>query len=495
MIHLELSISNACAVAQLSGGRLESDCYGRILSARTEAADSGARTLLLDFAGVKAVAASGIGALVELASLPQGPDLMLCGLSQDALKRLRSLGLLNSFAICKDRATALASPAIQRHRVAGLRAVILADHPALSGGRTAVKMPVATLDILGRSLLRRNLHHLSRAGVRDAIIVAGPHGPAISQALVADPVGNISVFLATGYLPGSSVPGSSVPGSSVPGSAGALAQLRAEGNLGGDTLVIDGSGLTDVDIAALYRTHSSSGADITVVASVGLPSQGRGAQIIKAGRSGRITAFSSDHPGVTYEAAGACIVGARGLGLLARSGMRDVFADLLPLALDKGLSLQIHEQGRGQGRITTLHDYADLLSRALCGRIADLRPVGQEVRGGLWIAPGAVIGAGAALHGPCYVGAGARIGAGAEVHGPTVIGADVVIGDASFVGASIVLPQTVLAPGTALDQTIAGSGWVVTKLAPQEPTASTQTVPPVLQPSVAAQAAFAGGRA
>lgn len=454
MIHLGLSFSGTCAVAQLSGGQLESDGYPVLLSARATAAAKGVRALILDFAAVPAVAASGIGALVELASLPHGPELILCGLPATAVARMRALGLDGTFEIHATRAAALASPAVLRQRLGGLCAVVLADcaMPMISPG--GAPMPVALLDVLGQSLLRRNLDHLARAGIRSAIIVSGPEGAAIAASIHAEPVGNMAVFLTR----------SGDQRSGGCGAGAVLARLFADGNLAEETLVIDGNVLVDINLAALHAAHCANGADITLA----LRHQGPHADQPCWGEAGHLAAVPSVSDIGGSHMAGVCLVNARALAAAALHDTPDntanTLADLLRRARGAGCAVHAQDDGCCGTRVTSWPGYARLLERALYGQIDGVRPVGQQVRGGLWVAGGAVIAPGASVHGPCFIGAGAQIGRGAQVHGPTIIGAGAHLGDHAFAGSAIVLPQTRIAAGSVLDHAIAGPGWALPRV-------------------------------
>lgn len=449
---IEARIESPCAtitIVHLSGTRMASDAYVVLCAARAEAIALGSRALLFDLAGVRRVLASGIGALVELASLDAGPDILLCGASEDATRLLKSLGLDRSLPVFTDSTAALATPAMRRHQLSALRAVILGAGADWGQLPQVQSMPVSMLDVLGQPALRRNLDHLSRSGIQNCIVDTGQHAHLIGNAFRNGRIGGLNVFLsAQGEHRGNGWHSTSC------GSATLLGRLFAEGNLTGDTLVIRGDSLSNIDIGAMYSAHCSSRADVTVAAANVTATEGsRHTHIVTDSQGGFAELQSPPHHSdarTILVDRGIYVIGPRALkhaGLVAGC---DIACDLLPELMAVGLHVQVFDRPFQWIGIDNPHSYFRALDLSLSGRIDGILPVGIETRGGLWVAPGAVIAPGAVVHGPCFVGSNARIGAGVEILGPSIICEGAVIEGPSLIRSSVILPRVSIGPGSTV---------------------------------------------
>jgi NDP-sugar pyrophosphorylase family protein len=116
-----------------------------------------------------------------------------------------------------------------------------------------------------------------------------------------------------------------------------------------------------------------------------------------------------------------------------------------------------------RGYTNPLADARDLRLLAVDGLMqrAQLKPAGDEVRPGVWIARGAQVDRRARVLAPAYVGQGARIRAGAVVTRCSAIEHHTEIDGGTVVENSTVLPYSYIGPGLDLVHTVAGSRRVV----------------------------------
>lgn len=461
MINVRLeSLAGTAAVILLSGSSLESDAYPQLLAARAEAARSGARALLLDLTQVKRIAASGLGALVELAASQGGHDLTFCGLPAAARLQIERLGLDHALPLHSDRATALESASLVRHRMAGLRAVVLAAGKGTRAQPLTETTPKALFDFLGAPVLTRILDHLASAGVGEAVVNTGHLAPEIAAKLSGRRFGTMPVFLSAEGVH------STAGWQGIPlGSATTLGRLRADGNLNGDTLVICGDALFDIDLSAIYSQHRRSGADVTIATQAVSLNDVEKYGIIVGDSTGRITSFQEKPSRAaalsTLANTGIYLFSARALEYADTRVDKDIATDLLPAIMGAGLHMQIFDQPFQWVDIGCMRDYFRAVCLGLSGGINGVIPTGTQIRSAAWAADGARIAQNVMLGGPCHIGQGAKICDGAELHGTVVIGAGAIIEGPCIVRSSIILPGTRVQAGSVVDQMIASGAWAV----------------------------------
>ena len=102
-------------------------------------------------------------------------------------------------------------------------------------------------------------------------------------------------------------------------------------------------------------------------------------------------------------------------------------------------------------------EFRRLLTDALLGRCS-IRPVGREVEPGIWLGQGASIGSSAMLEPPVYVGAHSSLGPACKVLGMSSIEKACEIDAGTTVEQSCVLEHTYLGMGLHLQHTVAGDG-------------------------------------
>ena len=111
-------------------------------------------------------------------------------------------------------------------------------------------------------------------------------------------------------------------------------------------------------------------------------------------------------------------------------------------------------------RLSDPADYRRLVQDALAGR-CEIRPIGQEVRPGIWCANGARVSALARVFAPAYVGLRTRIRAGALIGPGTSIEQRSEVDCGTVVQNSSVLPRTYLGPGLHVSQSVVSGSRVV----------------------------------
>ena len=101
-------------------------------------------------------------------------------------------------------------------------------------------------------------------------------------------------------------------------------------------------------------------------------------------------------------------------------------------------------------------DFRRLISDAMLGRCS-IRPVGREVEPGIWLGPGASLDRNAMLEPPVYLGAGSSVGPACKLLGLSSIERQCEIDAGTIVEQSCVLQGTYLGMGLHLQNTIAGN--------------------------------------
>lgn len=114
------------------------------------------------------------------------------------------------------------------------------------------------------------------------------------------------------------------------------------------------------------------------------------------------------------------------------------------------------------GYVNPLSDARDL--RQLAVDVLTLktrtRPVGNQLRPGIWIAPGAVVETGSRILAPSFIGSSARIRAGALVTRCTTIEHHAHVDCGTVVENSTVLPYSYIGAGLDLAHSVAGMGQI-----------------------------------
>ena len=111
-------------------------------------------------------------------------------------------------------------------------------------------------------------------------------------------------------------------------------------------------------------------------------------------------------------------------------------------------------------RVHGVSEYRELVQHALTG-VCEARPLGKEVRPGVWIGEWARVSSKARLLGPCYVGAHSKVRAGALVAKQAAIEQNCEIDCGTVVENSSILPRTYLGPGLHVSQSLVSGSRLV----------------------------------
>jgi len=155
-----------------------------------------------------------------------------------------------------------------------------------------------------------------------------------------------------------------------------------------------------------------------------------------------------------------CVEGTRGpvhifvLSLAKGSG----WADALKSVLRREPSLSARYKFYGYiNPLASAYDFRRLAQDALAGR-CDLKPVGKELRPGIWVGEGAAIDRRARILAPAYVGAHAEIMAAALITRGSAIEHHCQVDCGTVVDDSSVLPYTYLGPGLEVTHAVVDGG-------------------------------------
>jgi mannose-1-phosphate guanylyltransferase/mannose-1-phosphate guanylyltransferase/phosphomannomutase len=205
-------------------------------------------------------------------------------------------------------------------------------------------------------------------------------------------------------------------------------------------VVLSGDGVHDVDLAAVERTHRTSGAIATLaLLPVADPSE-YGVAVVDA--TGAVTGFQEKPARGTERSrlanTGIYLFQPEALDLCAQWGLTDFGTELLPRLLAEGKHVQSHAL-----EDTYWNDIGDL---------DEWRATNEAVLGGrVDVGPGDWTEAGT---GEVLVHPTAQLGDHVQITGPCVIGAGAVIGEGACLRSALVLPyaevpaQLVVASGT-----------------------------------------------
>ena len=111
-------------------------------------------------------------------------------------------------------------------------------------------------------------------------------------------------------------------------------------------------------------------------------------------------------------------------------------------------------------RLTGPADYRCLVQDALAGR-CQIKPVGQEVRPGIWCGGGARVSASARILAPAYIGQRARVRAGVFIAPGTSVEQRSEVDCGTVIRNSSILPHTYLGPGLHVSQSVISGSRVV----------------------------------
>lgn len=448
------------SILKIATSRLTSADYATLKSAEARCLARGRSAMLVDLSAVRAVARSGLAALVEFQSeASQGMAVGFFGAREKVARDISRCALASLLTLFGSRKEALVAPNFRSRQLAGLKAVILVAGAGSRMVPLTVQTPKPLLDFLGRPVLDHVMRHLSGFGIRDFILNPGHLAPQFHAHVRSSPLRSVQ-FLNEGRRRGGRWQAAPL------GSASTLRHLHHNHSaFDQDFLVLCGDAVTDIDVAALLEQHRASRADVTIAAQRVAPDQVHKYGIIDADRAGRICRFaekpSPARAPSCLASSGIYVISPKALAQIAPDPDQDIAKDLLPRLLATGAHVQVYDTPFSWVDMGCPRDYFSGLSRGLRGLIPGILPIGHQVRRHVWAADGAEVSSRAVIVGPAFIGADAVIEAGAKLEGPVVVGAGARVCGRSLVRRSIVTAHTRVGDGTWVDDMIVAPEWTL----------------------------------
>lgn len=233
-------------------------------------------------------------------------------------------------------------------------------------------------------------------------------------------------------------------------------------------LVISGDALTDIDLSAFIARHREAGGIATLAVKKVADTREYG--VVLHDREGRITGFQEKpKPDEALSDLGNCgiyIFEPRIFDYFPDTPFVDWAKDVFPTLLAHDVPFHMHEIREYWNDIGSLGELRQGTFDALRGELR-LHVDGEEIAPGVIAAQGSVPPADAQIDGPVWIGHDVLIGAGARLMGPAVLG------DGARVGASAQLRETIVFPGTTIEDgailigAIAGHAGILESLRPR----------------------------
>ncbi len=232
------------------------------------------------------------------------------------------------------------------------------------------------------------------------------------------------------------------------GTAGGVRNVRDY--FGSDSFVVmAGDALTDIDLAALARTHQESGWIATLAVKRVTNTSEYG--VVVTGSDGRVQGFQEKpDPAEALSDLANCMIYVLEQEIFDHfpdAEEVDFALDVFPALLDADVPFGVHVTDAYWNDVGSLPEYLqgnlDVLTGAVAaeplGRMLDSAEdaglAGVELSGPVLLGDGAEIGAGARLDGPLVIGPGASIGAGAMVRQSVLLAGAEVPADGLLAGA------------------------------------------------------------
>jgi mannose-1-phosphate guanylyltransferase len=447
------------AVLRLSGPLTRTAAIHALSEACDHLLAQGRSGIIVDLSTCGRVNLAGMAALVELAARRSDITLGYAGLPVAVQRKLRSTGLDRGLRIFDTPATAFATAEFRRHSLASTKAVVLCAGEGRRIAPLSEVVPKPMIDIAGQPVLARILQHLGQFGLRDVLVNPGHLGPQIPAYFRDHPLPGTSLFYShEGQMQDGLWRARPI------GSASSLKRLQSQNAaFESDFLVLCGDALIDLDLAALMRTHRDTGADITLAAQTVAPEKIQKYGIMETGAGGRVRKFiEKPRPGTTSSRlanTGIYVISPRVLDWLPDREGLDIACDLLPAVMDQGGRVQVHEEAFNWTDIGCGRDYAQAMHKVLSGALPGVRPMGREMRPGVWCAADAEVSRKARIDGPCYIGPGARIVGDVRLQDLSVIGAHAVVAGPTTLKDTLVMPETLIAPGVWAQHLVVHPNW------------------------------------
>ncbi len=233
-------------------------------------------------------------------------------------------------------------------------------------------------------------------------------------------------------------------------------------------LVISGDALTDIDLSAFIARHREAGGIATLAVKKVADTREYG--VVLHDREGRITGFQEKpKPDEALSDLGNCgiyIFEPRIFDYFPDTPFVDWAKDVFPTLLAHDVPFHMHEIREYWNDIGSLGELRQGTFDALRGELR-LHVDGEELAPGVIAPQGTVLPPDAQVDGPIWIGQDVYVGAGARLMGP------VVLGDGARIGASAQLRETIVFPGTTIEDgailigAIAGHAGILESLRPR----------------------------
>ncbi len=237
------------------------------------------------------------------------------------------------------------------------------------------------------------------------------------------------------------------------GTAGGVRNVR-EFFGSGAFVVMAGDALTDIDLAALARTHAEH--DWLATLAVKRVTNTAEYGVVVTGSDGRVQGFQEKpDPAEALSDLANCMIYVLEPEIFDHfpdADEVDFALDVFPALLERDLPFGVHVTDAYWNDVGSLPEYLQGNLDVLTGGV-DVEPSGELLDGGA--GPG--LGPEVTLEGPVLLGAGAEVGAGAQLDGPLVIGPDASIGAGAQVRRSVLLAGAAVPADGLLAGAIAGS--------------------------------------
>ena len=310
-------------------------------------------------------------------------------------------------------------------------------------------VPKPLVPIAGEPLMTRTLRRLRRQGVREITLAV--------QYLAAD--------FRTAYGDGAALDlDLRIVEEPFPlGTAGAVRfALAAHGDLpNGATLVLNGDELTDLDVAALWQHHQTSGGVATIaVRHVADPTA---FGVVVRDERGWVTAFQEKPaPGTALANtinSGAYVFERAVIERIHAEQFAMLERDVFPTLLAERALVAAYPHSAYSQDIGTLAGYLTANEAVLLGRLPAEKPTGREFAPGVWLADGVQIAPDATLIAPIMLGAGTVVAAGATLQ-RVIAWERVTIGAGATVRSSVLASDSHVPAAAQLDGQAVGTAGI-----------------------------------
>ncbi|MBA7665674.1 UTP--glucose-1-phosphate uridylyltransferase [subsurface metagenome] len=319
------------------------------------------------------------------------------------------------------------------------KAIILAGSRDFGRCPLASRLPTALWPVTGKSVLEQLLQHLSRQGVKQAVICSNGDGSLLVESIHAN--NHLELEFLDEQLPS--------------GTAGCIRDA-ASGETDELLLVLPASMICPPKIDMLISAHREGQSDLTVMFN---PRHGNSKML--------------------GEAAGIYICETSVLEHIPKEGYFDIKEGLIPELLRAGKSVHTAVLPNHVGNFRDWRGYLYAIANYLENAPklnADLKLSKRNNSQAVWMAANSRVDPGARIYGPVAIMDGVHISEGALIFGPTILGRDVSIGKDSIVVNSVLWDGAQVGPNCEIQQclvdyhtSVRGNTVVEEKAIPFEP--------------------------